>query len=137
MRRDIPGQPSNEYIFSAFGQRASVWDASHGWASREQAYWGSTPVELNNGGAAHYQQQDWAGGPHPDRGVPYISKRCGRERRMISLRDRAGESTVEIESFWAAARRGGLQDRFQFRAEAVSHISSRYGAPNSKSVEEG
>ena len=47
------------------------------------------------------------------------------------------ESTVEIESFWTAARRGGLPDRFRVRAEAVSHISSRYGAPNSKPVGEG
>lgn len=47
------------------------------------------------------------------------------------------EGTIEIESFWTAARRGGLPDRFRFRAEAVSHISSRYGAPNSKSVVEG
>jgi putative transposase len=37
------------------------------------------------------------------------------------------EGTVEIESFWTAARRGGLPGRFRFSAE--SHISSRYGAP--------
>ena len=39
------------------------------------------------------------------------------------------EGTVEIESFWTAARRGGLPGRFRFSAE--SHISSRYGAPRS------
>ena len=39
------------------------------------------------------------------------------------------EGTVEIESFWTAARRGGLPGRFRFSAE--SHISSRYGAPKS------
>src|SRR6185437_8252895 len=43
------------------------------------------------------------------------------------------EGTVEIESFWTAALRGGLPDRFRFNAE--SHISSRYGAP--KSLENG
>ena len=34
VRRDIPGNLSNEYIFNAFGKHASVWDATHGWASR-------------------------------------------------------------------------------------------------------
>jgi len=38
------------------------------------------------------------------------------------------EGTVEIESFWTAARRGGLPGRLRF---SESHISSRYGAPRS------
>jgi putative transposase len=41
------------------------------------------------------------------------------------------EGTVEIESFWTAARRGGLPDMLRFSPETVpSHISkARCGAP--------
>lgn len=50
---------------------------------------------------------------------------------MISLRDRPGESTVEIGVFLEGRANRGLPDRFRSRGVAVSHISSRYGAPNS------
>jgi len=40
------------------------------------------------------------------------------------------EGTVEIESFWTAARRGGLPDAVRFSGETLpSHISTRCGAP--------
>lgn len=61
VRIDDAGQPSTEYIFNPFGQRAAVWDATDGWQSQGQTYWGSAPVEYYNNGYAHYQDQDWLG----------------------------------------------------------------------------
>lgn len=36
----------------------AVWDATDGWQSEGQTYWGSLPIEFYNSGYAHYQSQD-------------------------------------------------------------------------------
>jgi RHS repeat-associated protein len=61
VRIDNPGKPSVEFVFNPFGQRASLWDATDGWQSQGQTYWGSTPVEFYNNGYAHFQHQNWLG----------------------------------------------------------------------------
>ena len=91
----------------------------------------------------------WPIGPHPDLGVPYISKRCGRERRMMTISYADGtetvptnrrsslcdrhyatglESTVEIGSFWTAARRGGLPGPLSVQCRGcIPHLFEIWG----------
>ncbi len=45
---------------SPHGQRVSIWDGSTGSQIQGQVYWGMSPVEFYESGAAHFQFQDWA-----------------------------------------------------------------------------
>ena len=51
---------ANEFVFNLNGQRVSYWDPVAG-EIQAQTYWGSTPVEFNEAGTAHFQHQDWLG----------------------------------------------------------------------------
>ncbi|MBS1799668.1 MAG: hypothetical protein JSS95_07575 [Acidobacteria bacterium] len=55
------GSSSTEYVYNILGQRVSVWDGSTRSEISGQYYWGSSPVAFYQGGAIHFQHQDWLG----------------------------------------------------------------------------
>ena len=55
------GSDSLEFVYNLNGQRVSIWDGSTGSQIQGQAYWGMSPVEFYESGAAHFQFQDWEG----------------------------------------------------------------------------
>ncbi|MBS1798186.1 MAG: hypothetical protein JSS95_00005, partial [Acidobacteria bacterium] len=52
---------STEYVYNILGQRVSVWDGSTHSEISGQYYWGNSPVAFYQGGAIHFQHQNWMG----------------------------------------------------------------------------
>jgi RHS repeat-associated protein len=50
-----------EFLFGTNGERASFWDAVHGYEVQEQTYWGTTPLVFNEASYQQFQHQDWLG----------------------------------------------------------------------------
>ncbi|MBS1798188.1 MAG: hypothetical protein JSS95_00015 [Acidobacteria bacterium] len=55
------GSSSTEYVYNILGQRVSVWDGSTRSEISGQYYWGNSPVAFYQGGAIHFQHQNWMG----------------------------------------------------------------------------
>ena len=52
---------TTDFVFNAFGQRVSTWNAATQAPIQGQYYWGNTPVAFHKSSAAHFQHQDWMG----------------------------------------------------------------------------
>jgi len=55
------GSTATEYVFNLAGQRVSTWDGNSHAQLQGQYYWGSQPIAFYQGGALHFQHQDWQG----------------------------------------------------------------------------
>jgi len=87
---------TTDFVFNAFGQRVSTWNAATQAPIQGQYYWGNTPVAFHKSSAAHFQHQDWMGRvAHPSqpmKWVPHPSRLSsdGWESTNLNQRPRAG-----------------------------------------------